>query len=205
MTEEMTDKKKTMRIIGGKFRGRKIQDPHLKTTRPTKDRIREAVFNMIAAELPGARVLDLFAGSGAYGLEALSRGAKEAVFAEKNPLCADTIKKNIQSLKLDDCAEVLSGDAFAAIISFGEKKEKFDLVFSDPPYAAGMTKKVLLMIYQYDILNPTGLLILEHTRSEGLPELTRGVSVIKQRTYGDISISIFMKRHGKKSGLSRDF
>ncbi len=192
-----------MRIIGGKFRGRKIQDPHLKTTRPTKDRIREAVFNIIAAELPDARVLDLFAGSGAYGLEALSRGAKEAVFAEKNPSCADTIKKNIQLLKLDDCAEVLIGDAFAAIKSFGEKKEKFDLVFSDPPYDAGMTKKVLLKIYQYDILNPTGLLILEHSRAEDIAGVETGVSIIKQRTYGDICISIFMKKHGKKSGLSR--
>ncbi|MFH1552672.1 MAG: 16S rRNA (guanine(966)-N(2))-methyltransferase RsmD [Candidatus Omnitrophota bacterium] len=185
-----------MRIIGGKFRGRKIKQPVFKTTRPTKDRIREAVFNIISKKVPTSNVLDIFAGSGAYGMEALSRGAKKAVFVEKNRLCAASIKENVTALGLEEYARIIIKDAFKAVelLGKGKNKEKFDLVFSDPPYNTSMSKKTLIMINQYDILSPSGLLIIEHSTSESFPEAEGDVSLCKQKTYGNICISVFLRK-----------
>ncbi len=183
-----------MRIIGGEFRGRKIKQPTFKTVRPTKDRIREAVFNIIAAGVPGTSVLDVFAGSGAYGLEALSRGAKKAVFVEKDRRCAGMIRENAGLLGVEGRAKIITKDAFKAIGSFAEDNEKFDLVFCDPPFGKDMARKTLIMVNQYDILKPSGSLIIEHHRADGIPEAEGRISVYKQRTYGDISISFYRKK-----------
>jgi len=183
-----------MRIIGGKFRGRKIQHPGTGTVRPTKDRIREAVFNIIAERVSGAKVLDIFAGSGAYGLEAISRGAKETVFIENNRRCAGVIKENIASLGIEDQARVIVADAFGSAELLEENKEGFDLVFSDPPYKRDMAKKTLIMINQYDILNPSGFLIIEHHVIEDLPEIEGNLTLCRKKTYGDASISIYSKK-----------
>ncbi|MDD5634541.1 MAG: 16S rRNA (guanine(966)-N(2))-methyltransferase RsmD [Candidatus Omnitrophica bacterium] len=182
-----------MRIIGGQFRGRKIKQPELETTRPTKDRIREAVFNIIAVRVPGSKVLDIFAGSGAYGLEALSRGAEEAVFVEKNKVCSGVLNENIQVLGVTDDSEVIAADFFEI---GGTLKEKgpFDLVFLDPPYSKNLAKKALIMINQYDILGHSGLLIIEHSSEESLPGKEGGISLVKQKTYKKICISIFLKK-----------
>jgi len=159
-----------MRIIGGEFRGRKIAFPEKKDVRPTKDRIREAIFNVIAEKVPGAKVLDIFAGSGAYGLEALSRGAESAVFVDNDEDCCDIINKNIKSLSLKEDCSIKRYDVFGIIEEISSKKHKFDLIFADPPYNIGLAKKTLIMINQYDILSPSGLLIIEHSRHESLPE-----------------------------------
>ncbi|MFC1480604.1 16S rRNA (guanine(966)-N(2))-methyltransferase RsmD [Candidatus Omnitrophota bacterium] len=185
-----------MRIIGGKFRGRNIKQPEFETTRPTKDRIREAVFNIIAEKVPASSALDIFAGSGAYGMEALSRGAEKCVFVEKNRLCAVAIKENVKALGLEEYARIITKDAFKAVelLGKGKNKEKFDLVFSDPPYNKSMSRKTLIMINHYDILNPSGLLIIEHSTGESLPEAEGHVSLCKQKTYGDICISVFLRK-----------
>ena len=183
-----------MRIIAGIFKGRKIKQPPLKAVRPTKDRVRESVFNIISGEVPHSIVLDLFAGSGAYGLEALSRGAEKAVFIEKNKRCINIIEENILALEIEHNSKLINEDAFKAIETLGEDKEKFDIVFSDPPYGKGMAKKTLIMINHYDILNPTGLLIIEHERAEEVPEAQGTVSILKQKTYKNIVISIFQRK-----------
>ncbi len=183
-----------MRIIAGTFRGRKIKQPPLETVRPTKDRIRESVFNIIAEKVPSSAVLDLFAGSGAYGLEALSRGAKKATFVEKDKKCIDTLSGNILALSVEDASKVINEDAFKAMELLASGCEKFDLVFSDPPYGKGMAKKTLIMINHYDILKPTGLLIIEHERAEEVPAKIGTFCVLKQKTYRDILISIFHKK-----------
>lgn len=182
-----------MRIIAGEYRGRRIKHPQNKEIRPTKDRVREAVFSMIAEKVPGSRVLDLFAGSGAYGLEALSRGAKSCIFVEENRDACRVIQDNIDSLSLSERTQIAQEDVFYAAESLSENGEKFDLVFSDPPYKTGLAKKTLNSIYHYDILNPAGLLILEHYRTEETPKTEGSVSIVKQKTYGDISISIYLK------------
>ncbi len=182
-----------MRIIGGQFRGRKIEQPDSKTIRPTKDRIREALFNMIAERIPYSEVLDLFAGSGAFGLEMLSRGAKKAVFVDNDPLSAETIRNNVKSLEIAEYSEIIMEDAFRHIsIMFGQK-QGFDIIFVDPPYNMGLAKKSLILINQYDILNPSGLLILEHHVDEKIFELAENITILKQKTYKNISVSIFRK------------
>ncbi|MFH1878379.1 MAG: 16S rRNA (guanine(966)-N(2))-methyltransferase RsmD [Candidatus Omnitrophota bacterium] len=187
-----------MRIIGGKFRGRKILFPKTETVRPTKDRIREAVFNIIAEAVPGAIVLDIFAGSGAFGLEALSRGAAEAVFVDIDRLCSNTIKNNIDSLNIGKEARVITCDTFEfleqARASGSRIRRGFGLVFSDPPYERGMGRKTLIMINCYDILLPSGLLIIEHKISETLPGNEGSISLLKQKIYGDIAISVYIKK-----------
>lgn len=182
-----------MRIIGGEHRGRKIKQPESGATRPTKDRVREAVFNMIAEKVPGARVLDIFAGSGAYGLEALSRGASGAVFVEKDREAIRVISENIAALGVDDRAKVVAKEVSEAL-EILKKEEGFDLVFSDPPYGQGMAKNILIMIYQYDIVIPSGTVIIEHHKDESLPEREGPLSIYKQKTYGDICISVFSKK-----------
>ncbi|MBD3427023.1 MAG: 16S rRNA (guanine(966)-N(2))-methyltransferase RsmD [Candidatus Omnitrophica bacterium] len=183
-----------MRIIGGKFRGRKIKRPRTDGVRPTKDRIREAVFNMIGPDVPGSEVLDLFAGSGSYGLEAISRGASRAVFVEKDSACSGVITENIDQLGAGEESELINRDAERALLRFNEENMRFDIVFCDPPFNAGMARNILIMINHYDILNPSGLLIIEHHLREVLPDREGDVSLFKQRTYKDISISIFLKK-----------
>jgi len=183
-----------MRIIAGKFKGRKIIQPMLGTVRPTKDRIRESVFNIIAGEIAGTEVLDLFAGSGAYGIEALSRGASRAVFVEKSNKCCGIIKKNLQLFSIEAQTEVQTIDTFKSLELFTENQRKFDLIFSDPPYNKGLAKKTLIMINHYDILRPTGLLIIEHHKDEHICEVEKKLSLLKQKSYKDISISIFLRQ-----------
>jgi 16S rRNA (guanine966-N2)-methyltransferase len=183
-----------MRIIGGEFRGRKIKQPPFEAVRPTKDQVREAVFNVIAEKVPGSKVLDIFAGSGAYGLEALSRGAEECVFVEKRSQCSRVITENIRLLGIVERTKIKTKDALKTLELFGKNGERFDLIFSDPPYNKGMGKKTLIMVSHYDILKPAGLLIIEHHRSESIPEVEGNVSIFKQKTYGDISISVFLKK-----------
>jgi len=183
-----------MRIIAGEFRGRKISRPEGADIRPTKDRVREAVFNMIAADVPGSRTLDLFAGSGAYGLEALSRGAAEAVFVDNSGPCVSVMEGNIRLLGVGDRSHIIRRDVEPALEDMGGDKEKFDLIFADPPYKMGLAKKTLIMINHYDILSTPGLLIMEHHVSESVPDAEGDVSVCKQKTYGDISISVFIRK-----------
>lgn len=180
-----------MRIIGGKYKGRKIKYPAFRAIRPTKDRIREAVFNMIAEKLPGARVLDLFAGSGAYGLESLSRGAKEAIFVDNDKRCMKVLRDNIMALGAERETEAIAEDAFKAINLLGKDKERFDLIFSDPPFNLGMAKKTLITVSQYDILNHFGILVIEHHKKESVPEREKTVSIFKQKTYKNILISLY--------------
>jgi 16S rRNA (guanine966-N2)-methyltransferase len=183
-----------MRIIAGEFRGRKIGQPPLDKARPTKDRIRESVFNMIASEVPGARVLDLFSGSGAYGLEALSRGAEYCEFVENCLECREVIESNIEHLSLSGRARLINADALRYIENMGQDDAKFDIIFSDPPYGCGESRNILIMINQYDILSSFGTLVLEHSSREDLPAKEGGVSIYKQKTYNNISISIFRKK-----------
>jgi 16S rRNA (guanine966-N2)-methyltransferase len=183
-----------MRIIGGEHRGRKIKQPPIDTVRPTKDRVRESVFNMIAARVPESNVLDIFSGSGSYGLEALSRGASGCTFVEKDPLCSNILKENIALIKAEEASSVMTLDAERALKSLGESGSKFNLIFADPPYNYNINKKLLIMIYQYDILDPTGALVIEHSTREKLPNEEGDVSIYKQKTYGNTSISVFMKK-----------
>jgi len=184
-----------MRIIGGKFKGFKIKYPKLNTVRPTKDRIRESVFNLVGNEyIFEKKVLDVFAGSGAYGFEALSRGAKEITFIERNINCIKIIHDNIKRLSdNNNVINIVKKDFFKYIKDIYIKGNVFDLIFCDPPYNQNMAKNSLILISQYDILSTIGLFIIEHYIDEVLPDTLGDFFVLKRKFYKNIIISIYKK------------
>ena len=168
--------------------------------RPTQNMSRKAVFDLIGHDLSGLTFLDLYAGSGAVGLEALSLGASKVTFVDKAPICADTIAENLTILGLkngnyfDDRCELLHADALAAIKVLSGKERAFDIVFLDPPYNRGLVKKTLKTLSAYDIVQPVSFIIVQYSKSEHLPETQEGFSLIKQRQYGKSFLAIFQKK-----------
>jgi len=181
-----------MRIIGGKYKGRRIAMPQ--EIRPTKDNVREAIFNVISVHVKGARVLDLFAGSGAFGIEALSREASSVVLIDNSKSCIDTISKNIDNLddtEAQERARILKRDVHVGIKALSGAKEKFDIVFLDPPYYKNRIRKCLKNISIYDILAHSGLVIVEHFKKDVVPEEIEPLMLKRQLPYGDTLISIY--------------
>jgi 16S rRNA (guanine966-N2)-methyltransferase len=175
-----------MRIIAGERKGHTILAPKGRETRPTSDRVRENVFNIVAPWIEGARVLDLYAGSGAMGLEALSRGAQTAVFAEADPDAVRVIERNLDKLRLSG-ATVLRFDASTALAQEAAAGSKYDLVLADPPYA--MTDFSALARYLPRVLADDGLLVLE-SAAKTEPELP-GLAVRTTRKYGSTRVTVF--------------
>jgi 16S rRNA (guanine966-N2)-methyltransferase len=165
-----------MRIVAGTWGGRTIQAPPGRGTRPTTDRVREAWMSIVAPELPGARVLDLFAGSGALGLEALSRGASHCTFVEQDAKALAALKANVEALHAADRTDVFRTDAirFAAALDAGA----FDLAFADPPYAKGFASQ---LAEAFAATPFAGLLCIEHGKDDVLPDLPGA----RSRRYGD--------------------
>lgn len=183
-----------MRIIGGKYRGRKIGFPKSPHIRPTQDRIREALFNVLAPGISGVNALDLFAGSGAFGLEALSRGAKNVTFVDNNFKCIRIIKENLRNIDIENRAKILKMDAFRAIKKLSETGNKFDIIFLDPPYYKGLSKKTLISLNQYDILSHTNIIVVEHSKRDTLPYNINNIIFFKQKRFGDTVLSFYRKK-----------
>lgn len=176
-----------MRIISGSARGRRIEAPKGLHTRPTLDRVKESLFSIIQCSIPGARVLDIFAGSGNLGLEALSRGAKEAVFIDDDQECVEIIKRNISSLGFSDNASVMKADAMHAINML---KGEFDIAFMDPHYALG-AQDVLETLFCAGVISKTGIAIVEHDGNVR-PKAVAGLMELNNiRKYGHVFLSFF--------------
>ncbi|MFA4991960.1 MAG: 16S rRNA (guanine(966)-N(2))-methyltransferase RsmD [Candidatus Omnitrophota bacterium] len=167
-----------MRIVSGKFKGRVIEMP--KDIRPTSDKVRAALFNILRGRTAGARFLDLYCGSGAIGIEALSQGASKAVFVDSDFKSIHILKKNLAGLniKIDT---IYNKDGIKAIDLFKASGERFDIVFLDPPYNKDMAKNTLIKISACDILTPNAVVVAEIFKKESLPE--RIGALIKSRTY----------------------
>jgi 16S rRNA (guanine966-N2)-methyltransferase len=176
-----------MRVIAGRLGGRRLKAPTGTVTRPTSDRVREALFGMLGV-LDGASVLDLFAGTGALGIEALSRGALKAVFVERDARAAAVLRENLRALGIDPhAADVRRGDALAALRAARASQETYDLVFIDPPYRQARDWESELSAILPSLLRPSGRVVVESDRRSPLRlpgELQR------QRRYGDTSITI---------------
>ncbi len=170
-----------MRIIGGEARSRQIDAPKGMDTRPTLDRVRETVFDVIQFQVAGADVLDLFAGSGAYGLEALSRGAQSAVFNDHSPAARRVIEKNIDRLGYREKAETIGLDAHKALDLLGERGLSFGLIFLDPPYRMSMDS-VLSKILSLSLLSQNGIVIAEY--SDISPAVPGGMTIFKAKKAG---------------------
>ena len=172
-----------MRVIAGKARSLKLMTPPGMDTRPTTDRTKETLFNILQPEIGGARFLDLFSGSGAIGIEALSRGAAFAVFVEKDRAAAECIKKNLAFTKLGDNGQILRKDVGAALKSL-EKGEPFDLIFMDPPYGRGLERQVLEYLAHSSLLAEEGTVVVEASLETPFdPVQDLGFQVIKIKKY----------------------
>lgn len=181
-----------MRVISGAARGVKLETLEGLETRPTTDRVKEAVFSMIQTRLNGAVALDLFSGSGALGIEMLSRGAQHVTFIEKNPQLKPIIVSNLTKTKLVDKALVLCQDVYLGMTQLSGKQ--FDILIMDPPYLMGDVKKSLDLMERYDLLKPAGIVIVEH--AIGDPEILQSSSYfesLKTKKYGKIGVTIFRR------------
>ncbi len=186
----------TLRIIGGEWRSRKLQFIDAPGLRPTPDRIRETLFNWLQGKTHNANCLDLFAGSGALGLEALSRGAKNVVFIEKNAVIANKLKENLALLKAD--TTVIISDALSYINNETKAKEVFDVIFLDPPYRLGLIEKSLSNLIEKKLLNESTLIYLEHEEEESFDWAEFGLVVLKQASAGQVK-SFLVKQIDSKT------
>lgn len=183
-----------MRIISGKFGSRPIQAVPGSSTRPTTDKVKEAIFSRIGPYFDGGRMLDLFAGSGAMSLEAISRGFACSVLVDKDIKAIRTIDANIQSLKVKEQCTVLRQDAFAALRWLKEKNQQFDLVFLDPPYAKQKIMEILTFLDEHQMVSDDGDVIAESAKEDVFEEQVGELIQVKSVCYGITRITYFKRR-----------
>jgi 16S rRNA (guanine(966)-N(2))-methyltransferase RsmD len=178
-----------MRVIAGKYKGRVLKGPKHEGVRPTADRVKEALFNILGARIMNADLLDLFAGTGAIGIEALSRGAKSVVFADSNRLSIKLLTENLKILNSEDRFRVLHAPVERNIHVLAGQQLSFDLIFLDPPFGEGLLPKTVKGIMHHGLLKEDGILIVEHPRKLVIDY--PGLINFLTRNYGDISLSFF--------------
>ena len=179
-----------MRVITGKARGIVLKTPDGMATRPTTDRVKEALFSIIQFEIPTARVLDLFGGTGQLGIEALSREAKSAVFVDEREDACRLIRENLRRTKLESQAKVIRSDYMAYLKTC---RDKFDIILLDPPYAEVFLENSLKMITEIDILQSGGIIVTERPADKELPWEFPGYSRSRDYKYGKTLITIYRK------------
>lgn len=181
-----------MRVITGSAKGAKLATLEGMDTRPTAERVKEAVFSIIQFEIEGRQVLDLFAGSGQLGIEALSRGAKSAVFVDSNRQAVDLIKENLTHVKLFQQASVFSDDSLSYM---DHAKTVFDIVFIDPPYSKGIAEKALTLAVKH--VSEHGVIICETAKADPMPESAGDFTLISDRKYGKTAIWIYRHKNAE--------
>ena len=179
-----------MRVISGKARGVNLKTPEGILTRPTIDRVKEALFSIINFDIPASNVLDLFGGTGQLGIEALSRGAKSAVFVDQREDACKLIKENLRRTKLEQDAKVVRMDYLDYL---KRCKEKFDIIFLDPPYAEVFLENALKCITEIDILQSGGIIVAERPLGKDLPWDFEGYTRSKDYKYGKVLLTIYRK------------
>ena len=179
-----------MRVITGKARGVVLKTPDGLATRPTTDRVKEALFSIIQFEIPGGTVLDLFGGTGQLGIEALSRGASSAVFVDASDVACKLIQENLKRTKLTDNAKVVRSDYLEYL---RRCREKFDIILLDPPYAEVFLENSLNFISEIDILQTNGIIVTERPLGKELPWDYPGFTRSKDYKYGNTLITLFRK------------
>lgn len=187
----MAERFSPMRIISGRAKGRKLHLPKGKAIRPTADRVKESVFDILGDQWGGIRVLDLFSGTGSLGLEAMSRGAQEVVFVEKSRPALNALKRNISLCGFDAQAVVLAMSVPHGLTLMGQRGKSFQIIFADPPYGRGWVEKTIREILAHRVLSEDGMVVMEHAPYE-IPMRDHGKLVtLRQETYGETTISFF--------------
>jgi 16S rRNA (guanine966-N2)-methyltransferase len=179
-----------MRIIAGALKGRRLA-PVRGRMRPTAAKVRESVFNILGPAVPGVRVLDLFAGTGALGIEALSRGAVAAVFVEDHPQSLQVLRRNLKDLGIMDGAAVWPLPVAAAVKKLAARGERFGVAFLDPPYGGGAAVAALSLLASLEVLEPGARVVVEHSRREALPEACGPLRRLDVRRYGDTQVAFY--------------
>ncbi|WP_286164711.1 16S rRNA (guanine(966)-N(2))-methyltransferase RsmD [Clostridium sp. 1xD42-85] len=181
-----------MRIIAGEYKGRQLKAVPGHLTRPTTDKVKEAVFQIMGPFFNGGYALDLFAGSGGLGIEALSRGIDRTIFVDKSPQAIHIINENLQKLKLEDRSEVFRADAFRALHAAAKRSFSFKLVLLDPPYGKVKLEKILQKLLDLELVATNTWVYCEHATSEQLPVAHPRLSIVKQANYGGtVCITIY--------------
>ena len=179
-----------MRVITGKARGVTLKTPDGMKTRPTADRVKEALFSIIQFDVPAAKVLDLFGGTGQLGIEALSRDAQKAVFVDNREDACKLIRENLRRTKLEESATVVCSDYESYLQNC---KEKFDIIFLDPPYAEVFLENSINLITEIDILQSSGIIVTERSAEKELSLNLSGYSRSKDYRYGNTILAIYRK------------
>jgi 16S rRNA (guanine966-N2)-methyltransferase len=183
-----------MRIISGTSKGKRLTTPKGQGVRPTSDRVKESIFNILGERIEGKMVLDLFAGTGNLGIEALSRGAAKVLFVEKGRQAIRLIQKNLSQCGLEGRSEIIPKDVNRAIGILKERGASFDLILMDPPYEKGLISRTLDKLDSHRIYHEDSILVIEHDRREPLPGIVVGWNLIRQRRIGDTVISFLTQR-----------
>jgi 16S rRNA (guanine966-N2)-methyltransferase len=183
-----------MRIISGKYKGYQLVPFQADHIRPTTDRVKESQFNILMNYFDEARVLDLFAGTGNLGLEAISRGAREVIFVEKNKLSIQILEKNIQKLKITEPFKIIQKDVLSFLKSY--KGEAFDVIFADPPFTEAMAHDVMLAICESEVFAPHTVMTIESAKKEKLLDHYTSLERYDVREFGDKVLSFFRKTPG---------
>ena len=180
-----------MRIIAGKAKGRKLIPPATMETRPTLDRVKEAMFSIIQGYIPEAVVVDVFAGPGSLGLEAASRGAKEVYLVDKSSVTFPLLKQNVNTLKFDDFCYPLNMDSYDALRMLAKKNKKFDLIFIDPPYCKEMIPEALKLIEENKMLQEDGIIVTKIDSIEEIYEGYKDIKIVRSKKYGNTTVCFY--------------
>lgn len=181
-----------MRIVGGEFSGHRLVAPKGRGVRPTGERVKEAIFSAIQGRVQGAQVLDLFAGSGALGIEALSRGAARTVFCDSSERAVEAIRTNLERLRVPESRFlIIHGTADKAIRHVGEKGEKFDIIFVDPPYESVLYEDTMMALSLARVVAPEGIVVVEFSKRIVLSEVFGSLVERKRARYGDTCVAYF--------------
>jgi 16S rRNA (guanine966-N2)-methyltransferase len=184
-----------MRVVSGICKGRPLKAVPGNTTRPTTDKVKEALFNMIGPYFHGGIGLDLFAGSGGLGLEGLSRGIDKVVFIDRDAKAIQTIYENIKACKFEEKAEVYRNDADRALKALIKREISFDYIFLDPPYKKQQLVSLMEKMNEQKLLNKGGVIVCEHSQTVELPDMVGDFIQIKHEEYGIIAITIYSREN----------
>ncbi len=191
------------RVVAGQCRGVNLVAPSGEKTRPTTDKIKEALFSILQMRIPDCVFLDLFAGCGQMGIEAVSRGARAAVFVEENPSASEAILTNLRKTKLLDRTRFLKRDVFRALSTLAQERESFDLIYMDPPYlqAIPLFLRIAAIVSEKELLEPGGLLILEHAATDEPPENVMNLTLYRRCKYGTTMLTFYSTDANYNGGI----